>query len=278
IGVGIAVAAHGNGMFGVCRDTTGVILKMNEDGSATMLTGVSDMGNGSVTAQRQVVAEILGIPMDKISIAAADTELTMYDLGNYSSRGSFVSVKAAMRAAQKVKAEMERGVPLRDICCSECYDSDSLAMSYGAHCAKVRVDTQTGEIKVLKYAAVHDVGRVLNYMNIEGQLEGAIQMGLGYALTEGLEYNANGKVANGSFRKYHILNAEEMPPILIDFVEEGGEDGPFSAKSIGECGVVPVAGAVANAVTNALGCEIHRLPMKPEMILELIRSLDDADL
>lgn len=270
IGVGMAAAAHGNGMYGVCPDTTGVIIKMNDDGSASMMTGVSDMGNGSVTAQRQVVSEILNIPMERISIYAADTEVTMFDLGNYSSRGTYVSVMAAQKAAEKVKAEIEKGTRLRDICCAETYEADALAMSYGAHFVKVRVDTETGETKILEYTAVHDVGKVINRNGIEGQVEGGIQMGIGYALTEGLEFNEKGKVTNGSFRTYHILNAKEMPPINIAFIEAGGERGPYSAKSIGECAVVPAAGAIVNAISNAVERDIHKIPVKPEILKQLL--------
>ena len=97
----MAAATHGNGVYGVCPDTTGVILKMNEDGSVVMFTGVSDMGNGSVTTQAQAVAQELGISMDRIECIQADTDATMYDLGNYSSRGTYVSCNAAVKAAGK---------------------------------------------------------------------------------------------------------------------------------------------------------------------------------
>ena len=90
----------------MCPDTTGVILKMNEDGSVVMFTGVSDMGNGSVTTQAQAVAQELGISMDRIECIQADTDATMYDLGNYSSRGTYVSCNAAVKAAGKIRQEL----------------------------------------------------------------------------------------------------------------------------------------------------------------------------
>ena len=102
----MAAATHGNGVYGVCPDTTGVILKMNEDGSVVMFTGVSDMGNGSVTTQAQAVAQELGISMDRIECIQADTDATMYDLGNYSSRGTYVSCNAAVKAAGKIRQEL----------------------------------------------------------------------------------------------------------------------------------------------------------------------------
>ena len=310
IGVGMAVAAHGNGVFGVRPDTTGVIIKMNEDGTAVMFTGVSDMGNGSVTTQTQVVSEILGIPMPHIECVQADTDATLWDMGNYSSRGTYVSCNAAVKAAGKIRQELlkeaaqlleeeqqnlelkdngvcvrnnpekkasleevithARKVNQRDICCADTFASYALAMSYGAHFVKVSVDTRTGGVKVLEYTAVHDVGKALNPMSVEGQIEGAVQMGLGYALSEGIIIDSGGKVKNTTFKQYHIMNAGEMPPIKVGLVEETEPTGPYGAKSIGECSVVPSAGAIANAVANAIGCEVHRLPLKPDTVLELL--------
>lgn len=315
IGVGMAAATHGNGVYGVCPDTTGVMLKMNEDGSIVMFTGVSDMGNGSVTTQTQAVAEELGISRDRIACVQSDTDATLYDLGNYSSRGTYVSCGAAVKVATQIKEELlieaaqllneekknlklannavyvksnpnkkasleevvthAKSVNQRDICCSDTFASYALAMSYGAHFVKVSVDTETGAVKVLDYAAVHDVGKALNPMNLEGQIEGAVQMGLGYALSEGLILDEKGKVKNTTFKQYHIMNANEMPPIKIGMIEEVEPTGPYGAKSIGECSVVPSAGAIANAVANAIQCEVHQLPLKPDRILRLLAQKNE---
>lgn len=314
IGVGMAAATHGNGIYGVSPDTTGVILKMNEDGSLVMFTGVSDMGNGSVTTQTQAVSQELGISLDRIECIQADTDATMWDLGNYSSRGTYVSCSAAVKVAGQVKEELlkeasglleeevqylqladngvfsikdsgkratleevltyAKKVNERDICCADTFASYSLAMSYGVHFAKVQVDTETGKVEVLGYVAVHDVGKALNPMSLQGQIEGAVQMGIGYALSEGLVLDDKGKVKNTTFKQYHILNAKEMPPIKIGLVEKTEPCGPYGAKSIGECAVVPSAGAVANAVSNAIERETDHLPLKPEAILSLLDRED----
>lgn len=310
IGVGMAAATHGNGIYGVNPDTTGVILKMNEDGSVVMFTGVSDMGNGSVTTQTQAVSQELGISMDRIECIQADTDATMWDLGNYSSRGTYVSCSAAVKVAGQVKEELlkeasqlleeekenlrlrdnavystkdpdksatleevmthAKKVNERDICCADTFASYSLAMSYGVHFAKVRVDTETGKTEVLDYAAVHDVGKAINPMSLQGQIEGAVQMGIGYALSEGLVLDEKGKVKNTTFKQYHILNALEMPPIKIGLIEKTEPCGPYGAKSIGECSVVPSAGAVANAAANAIEREANHLPLRPATILGLL--------
>lgn len=312
IGMGMAVAAHGNGVFGVRPDTTGVIIKMNEDGSAVMFTGVSDMGNGSVTTQTQVVSQVLGIPMDHIECVQADTDSTLWDMGNYSSRGTFVSCSAALKVASQVREELlkeasgllerpvedldmgeecvvslsnpETSASLaeviryakqahgRDICCADTFASCAMAVSYGAHFTKVRVDMETGEVKVLEHTAVHDIGKAINPMAVEGQIEGAAQMGLGYALTEGLILDEKGKVKNFTLKQYHMLNSQEMPLIRVGMVERIEKSGPFGAKSIGECSVVPVAAAVANAVSNAIGAQIHQIPMRPGSVKKVIEE------
>ena len=305
IGVGLAVGAHGNGMFGIKPDITAMMMKMNEDGSVIIYTGSHEMGNSGITLQAQMVSEVLGIDMDKIECVSADTDLAPYQMADYSSRGAFVSGYAAVRIAQLLKKEVQKyaaellkcqpeDVDLHDDLAwngSECvtlervaghareehnqeilathtHASTGLATSYGAHFAKVKVDTETGEVQILDYTAVHDVGRALNPLAVEGQIEGAIQMGAGYALTEGFELDENGRIKNSTFRTYRMLHAHEMPKnINIGFVEKLEPTGPYGAKSIGECSVVPSAPAIVNAISNATGCEFNDLPVKPERIL-----------
>lgn len=308
IGVGMAVGVHGNGLFGILPDTTGVILKMNEDGTVVLNTGSCDMGNGCISVQMQMISEVLDIPREQITWVPPDTDAAMADMGSYSSRGVFVSGHAVMRVACQVrerllqegaellnkkteelelkggkvspKGKLEEGVTLaeimrhakqnnqRDICCADTFASFSRAHSYGAHFAKVQVDIQTGDTKVLDYVAVHDVGRAVNPLSVEGQIEGAIQMGLGYALRERLEMDPEGRVRNNSFRTYRMFQADEMPPIRVGVVEELEPTGPFGAKSIGECAIVPCAPAIVNAISNAIGAEFHCLPVTPERVRE----------
>ncbi len=310
-GIGMAAATHGNGLFGAHRDFTCLTLKMNEDGSAILNSGTHDMGNGSIRVQTMIIGEILGIDPDSITCNEADTDLVPYNLGDYASRGTFVSGNAAIKVAEKVKEEIlkeasvlldenvnnldiEAGyiftpgkpekkvgiseviihahkVSQREIIVSETYASTANPSSYGAHFAEVEVDTKTGYIRVLNYVAVHDVGKVINPKGLEGQVEGAIQMGIGYALSEGLIYNEKGKTVNNSFKKYKILRASEMPETKIFFIEEGERQGPYGGKSIGECSTVASAPAVVNAVSNALGgIEIRNFPVRPDDILAIL--------
>lgn len=307
IGVGMAVATHGNGVFGVHPDTTGIILRMNEDGTVILSSGCCDMGNGSVSLQGQFVSEILGVAPEDIEYIQADTDSTLWDLGNYSSRGTYVSGAAAVKAANAMKRLLleeaadllpedpdriefrdgrvwslnypDRSVSLaelahhahhknqRDLIVAETFASQAMAVSYGAHFVKAQVDTETGEVKVLDYVAMHDVGTPINPMQLEGQVEGAIQMGMGYALCEGIVRDEKGKVKNNTFRSYHIYTSTEMPPIRIGFVGKPEETGPYGGKSISECSVVPAPAAIANAVSNAVEQDYHDLPLRKEVIL-----------
>jgi CO/xanthine dehydrogenase Mo-binding subunit len=111
IGVGVSVGAHGNGMFGIRTDITAMMLKMNDDGSCVLFSGSHEMGNASITLQKQVVSEVLGLPMEMISAVSADTELTPYQLGDYSSRGAFVSGRAALLVSEDIRQKLSASPP-----------------------------------------------------------------------------------------------------------------------------------------------------------------------
>lgn len=310
-GSGMAVGVHGSSLIGAHRDFTCLTLKMNEDGTAILSSGTHDMGNGSVRVQTMIIGEVLGIDPDTITCNEADSDIVPYNLGDYGSRGTFVSGNAALKVAEKVKEEilnealillkedignlnLEQGfvvsidnqvkrasikdvilhahkVSQREIIASETYSSKGNPISYGAHFAEVEVDTETGSVRVLNYVAVHDVGKAINPMGLEGQVEGAVQMGIGYALSEGLIIDEKGKTINNTFRTYKMLRASEMPETKVFFIEEGAKSGPFGGKSIGECSTVASAPAVINAVSNALGgIDIADFPIRPDNIMDIL--------
>ncbi|MHC4945893.1 MAG: molybdopterin cofactor-binding domain-containing protein, partial [Planctomycetota bacterium] len=142
----------------------------------------------------------------------------------------------------------------------------SACYAFGTHVAEVEVDMDTGLVKVLKITAAHDVGRVINQMGIEGQVEGGISQGLGYALMEDLVLS-EGFVQNATFTDYKIVTTTDLPRLDISFIETYDPAGPYGAKGIGESPLIPVAAAVANAVYNATGVRIPELPMTPERVL-----------
>jgi xanthine dehydrogenase molybdenum-binding subunit len=147
----------------------------------------------------------------------------------------------------------------------------SMTYAYGTHGVEVEVDKETGKVKILKYVAAHDVGKAINPMLLEGQIYGAVSMGVGYGLTEQLIFD-KGECMNPNFRDYKILTAKDVIPVEPVIVETIDKDGPFGAKGIGEPGCVPSAPAIANAIYDAIGIRINNLPITPEKILRAIRE------
>jgi xanthine dehydrogenase molybdenum-binding subunit len=153
----------------------------------------------------------------------------------------------------------------------------SMTYTFGAHGVRVKVDEETGKIKILKYVAAHDVGKAINPLLLEGQVYGGVMMGIGYALSEQVILE-KGENMNPNFRDYKILTAKDVCPIEAPVLETYDEDGPFGAKGIGEPGCVPTAPAIANAIYDAVGVRIKDLPITPERVLAAIREKKGLDL
>ena len=144
---------------------------------------------------------------------------------------------------------------------------------FGTQIAEVEVDTETGKVKVLNVWAAHDVGKAVNPVNVEGQIEGGVQMGLGYALTEEI-IREKGKTLNPSFLDYKMFTAPDMPQIHPIIIEVPEPLGPFGARGIGEPTTIPTAPAVANAVFDAVGVRVKDIPLTPERVLEELKKKD----
>jgi xanthine dehydrogenase molybdenum-binding subunit len=153
-----------------------------------------------------------------------------------------------------------------------CRGNTSAAYIFGAQGVEVEVDLETGEVKILNFAAAHDVGQVLSRQAIRGQIYGGVLTGIGYALSE--EYRAEkGKNMNPNFLDYKILSAPDVDfPIHAECIETHDEEGPFGAKGVGEPGLVPTAPAIANAIYDAIGVRMRELPMTPDRILKAIKG------
>lgn len=147
----------------------------------------------------------------------------------------------------------------------------SAAYSHAVHVAEITVDTYTGEIKVDKVTVAQDVGRVINRMGLEGQIEGGIAIGLGYALSENMRL-VEGRLTNPCFRDYKIITAPEMPPLQMHFIESNCAEGPYGAKGISELPTIVIAPAIANALYNATGVRIFDPPMAPEKVARAIHD------
>jgi CO/xanthine dehydrogenase Mo-binding subunit len=310
-GVGLGCAAHKNGMYGGFPEHSTMTLKMNEDGTFILNTGLHDVGCGTLTSIQQITAEVLEVSPGSITVLEADTEYGPYDFGSYGSRVTYICGACAYEVAMQVKeklldcASLILGEPKErldvndgyvriigqkqqiryrdiattakvkdntDIVVTHTYHGTSNPGAYGVHFAEAEVDTETGMVRVTDYLAAHDIGKAINPGMVEGQIEGSVQNGIGYALYEELIINREGTILNGSFKNYHVVNAPDMPRIKTLLLELGGDDGPYGAKSIGEVAFVPVAAAVINAVNNALGTSLSDMPLTPGKILTALKT------
>ena len=327
-GIGIASLLHvGGGAKIYHTDGCGTILKIDDFARVTVLTGSSEIGQGSEPVIAQFVAEELGLPISAIQVINNDTEITPWDVGVHASRTTFMAGNSALRAARKarekllaaageqagvdpetldlrgghvVRAEdgesvVELGKLLRSlhfktkneiVMTSEYYEPPSVmqdrefkgdvsaAYAFGTHVVELEVDTETGLVRVLKVTAAHDVGRVINAMAIEGQVEGGVVMGIGYATTENLVVE-EGRVKNPCFRDYKLITAPEIPEIDMAFIETQDPEGPAGAKGIGEAPSICISAAIANALHNATGVRILELPLTPEKVLRRLKDHED---
>lgn len=309
-GIGFGIGAHGAGVYPAHQDCINLLLRLNEDGSFNYWSASHDMGNGSLTAQKMIISEIITTDVSDIESTEVNTETCPWNLGDYASRGVFVEGEGALKLANAMKDAIlevavlkhkvnkdaltlkDKMVYLGDKALSNfseiamyaqkelqkeisvLIDHHSIAgrTSYGAHFAEVEIDKADGSVKVIDYVAVHDSGTVINRMGIEGQLEGGIHMGLGYALSEKMTFDDSGNLVENNLKKYHLFKANEMPRIRTDFIETGDNGGPFGAKSISECAVVPSGPALINAVENALGTNTNTIPISKEEVLNIINK------
>ncbi len=295
-------------------------VRVFEDGTAHLLTMASDIGQGSDTVLRQILAAELGIGIEKIRLTSADTAMTpKADLGTWGSRVTFMAGNAVIDGARKIKdllipvlfSEYDlnqihdigfaddrvfvKARPKRGMSFAECaykalrarrgepltafggYTPRNKglvtpAFSFGTQVAEIEVDEETGIIKVAKMHTAHDCGVPINEMAVEGQLQGSIHMGLGYALSEEL-ITEEGRTLNASFLDYKTFAAQDMPESHSVTVETYEPDGPYGAKEAGEGLVSPTAPAVAEAVHHATGYRCTDLPISPEKVLKALGKL-----
>ncbi len=304
-------------------DGCGATVKVDDFGHVTIITGSTEIGQGSETILAQIVAETLGCRLDDVTVINSDTDVKPWDVGVHASRTTFIAGNAAYIAAVDARnqlfetaAEMFGVTPDRlrankgkiriigagdramsigkaararhfreggEVVIGEGWydpptklvDKDtykgniSAAYGFGAQMAEVEVDTETGQVRVLRLVCANDVGRAINPMAVEGQIEGGAQMGLGYALTEEVVVQ-NGRVLNPDFLDYRLFTSADMPQIETIIVETDDPGGPFGAKGVGEMGGTPTAAAIANAIYDAVGLRLTQLPMTPERVLEAI--------
>lgn len=309
-GVGGAVAMQGSAIPGV--DMGGAIIKINDDGSFNLLVGATDLGTGADTVMAQIAAEVLGCKPEDIYVYPSDTDLTPFDTGAYASSTTFISGMAVKKAAEEAAWEIRkvaakllgdvsaehirladracyapggRSVSLMDVALHSLHVSSqqqimghASAVSlkspppFTAQFAEVEVDTETGQVTVLKMASAVDCGRAINPVLAEGQVEGAATQALGYATSEAMVWDEQGRMLTRDLRDYHIYEAKEMPAHETFLVETQDPFGPYGAKAVAEVPIDAMAPAIANAVADAIGIRIPELPLTPERVLRAIRE------
>jgi CO/xanthine dehydrogenase Mo-binding subunit len=151
------------------------------------------------------------------------------------------------------------------------FGNESGAYNYGVQAAHVHVDRETGQVKVLKFVIASDCGTVIYPIGAEGQVEGGLAQGIGYALTEGLQFD-EGRPVNPNFSDYRIPSMRDMPPLEHAFADSYEPTGPFGAKGLGELNMDPTAAVISNAIFDAVGVRIKTLPITPEKILKALRE------
>jgi carbon-monoxide dehydrogenase large subunit len=154
------------------------------------------------------------------------------------------------------------------------FSARSIFYMYAAQAVDLEVDTETGKIRVHRVAAAHDVGKALNPMAVEGQIEGGVVQGLGTGIFEEVIYDGKGKMMNPNFRDYRVPTAVDAPLIVPIIVEATHQEGPFGAKGIGEMTLVSTPTAVGNAIYNATGIRLKELPATPERLLKHLKERD----
>lgn len=299
-------------------------LKLDFDGSITILTGAADIGQGSTTLLTQVVAEVLLLPMARIRVVAADSALTPKDNGSYSSRVSLMVGNAALNAAQALRrvlveaaakrmqvtpgaiewlgescavAGSEQRMDFAQVVQAALVDTGTLTVkgtwsappetqggtfrgaavgstagfSYAAHVIEVEVDDATGVVRVVKAWVAHDCGRAINPLAVQGQVHGAVWMGVGQALSEETQYH-EGLHLRPNLIDYRIPTIAESPPIDVTLVESLDPLGPFGAKEASEGGLHGVPPAIAAAIHDAIGLRMTELPITPDRLLEAIQQ------
>ena len=311
-GRGSGCEMHGSSAYPGIKEQGNAIVRLNEDGSAVLLTGTAGLGTGAHTVLAQIVAEELGINFERVSVMHGDTDTVPWDIGAFASHTTYMGGRAAQMAATNVKTQLlaraaeqlevapgeleirrglitvhgtdislsvaaalgvARGQPAAHLVGSATY-TPTKSYSFAAHFVDVSVDIETGQIAVLQVTPVHEVGRVIHPVAAAGQIEGGIQQGIGHTLSENYEIDpVTGKSLNAGFVDYKMPLSMDMPPIHTIILETAPDPGgPWGAKGIGEDPIVAIGPAIANAIYDAIGVRFRHYPITPEDVLAALRA------
>jgi len=291
-GFGLGCMYYGCGNTGA-SNPSGCHIRLTGDGRIALHLGACEIGQGSDTVLMQIMLETLGVGEKEVQLVRGDTD-TSLDAGSSSaSRHTYITGRAVYEASARTRSYLEEsgyyhGRDLRDVCDEAnaretavfegffdppttpvdpltCQGVPYATYAFATHMTEVDVDRVTGESRIVKVHAAHDVGKVVNPTLAKGQVYGGVAMGIGFAVMEAFE---PGKTE--SFDGYYLPTSMDMPDIEVYFVEDEEPTGPFGAKGVGEPALIPQAAAIVNAITDATGARPFELPVHVERLKKLI--------
>ncbi len=283
-----------------------VNITVNPDGTVNLIEGSVDIG-GSRASIAQQAAETLGIAYEDVKPTVVDTDSIGYTMVTGGSRTTFATGWAAIEAAEDVKTQMVERVariwdtPVADvqyeagllshksdpelrmtfkelarqllttgggITGASNVDPAGEGNGFGVHIVDLEVDPDTGKVTILRYTAVQDAGKAIHPSYVEGQIQGGVVQGIGWALNEEYFFNNEGQMMNSSFLDYRMPTALDLPMIDTVIVEVANPGHPYGVRGVGEVPIVPPLPAIAGAISHAIGGRINRLPANPGAVLE----------
>ena len=284
------------------------IASVNSDGTVSLVEGNPDIG-GTRTAVAMQVAEVLGIAAEDVRPAVGDTDSVGFTSVTGGSSVAFKSGWACYEAAQDIKRQMvQRAARVWDVSADDVDFSNGVFShrsdpelrlsfkemagrlnetggpivgrasvapggvggAFAVHIADVEVDTETGKVQVLRYTALQDAGKAVHPSYVEGQMQGGVVQGIGWALNEEYFFNDEGEMVNSSFLDYRMPTSLDLPMIDTVIVEVANPGHPYGVRGVGEIPIVPPMAAIANAIYSAIGIRMRDLPMSPGKILEAL--------
>lgn len=280
---------------------------VNPDGTVSLVEGSTDIGGSRASIAMQL-AETLGITAEEVMPAVVDTDSVGYTDVTGGSRITFSTGIAAIKAAEDIQSQLLQRAALlweTDVSCVQYEDGavvgpggQSLSFkelaeklnatggavigrgtstgeanqagAYGTHCVDVEVDPELGKVQILRYTAAQDAGTAIHPSYVEGQIQGGVVQGIGWALNEEYWYDGEGEMRNATYLDYRIPTCYDVPMIDTIIVEVPDPQHPYGVRGVGEVPICPPPAAIANAICDAIGVRMEQLPMSPPRLLEEI--------
>ena len=279
------------------------------DGTVTLQEGSADIG-GTRAAMAMIVAETLCLSADQVNPMVVDTDSIGYTDGTGGSRVCYATGHACYLAAEDVKEKMRvraalqleveegdvefdngrfvcksdssKGLTFNEVAAEQgstggpiegtgAINASGPGNAFATHAVDVEVDTETGKVRILRYTAAQDVGKAIHPSYVEGQIQGGVVQGIGWALTEGYFYGEDCTMANPTFLDYRMPTTLDLPMVDCILVEVNNPASPHGIRGVGEVPLVPPMAAIANAIHDAVGVRLRELPMSPDRVVEVLQ-------